>query len=341
MGKGSSGSSGTTTTVQNNTPWAGQQPYLKDVYEQAQTAYGATPKDPYAGELTAAPSQTQQSTNNLAFGTGQDLFSAGSGLGAFGLGQTINQFNRPQTQQVGQPGTPMTGMNTAFLRPDANPFLMPSLAMNIRDAAGYARDVALPQLNSQAWQQGAYGGTAHGTAMARTAKDVEDAAARETGNSLTNIWNQAYGTERGIEAGQQSQLAQQNAQWQQALLALAPQLFQQGLSTQGAGLQTMQAAGGQEQAWRQDLLNQALQRYQMQQAAPWTGLSEYSATVGGGIPGGGTTTAQAPSTSTFGNFLGGALGGGTLGYGAGSFFGQPLIGAGIGALAGGLGGIYG
>lgn len=341
MAKGSSGESKQSgQVVQSNTPWSGQQPYLTDIYSQAQTANNAVDKSPWSGELIAKPSGTQQQTNNQAYSIGQTNLGSGTGLANFGLAETYNQFAKPMQQQVGS-GGPLTGMNQTYMNPAANPQLMPALESNISLMANRAREELFPQIGSSAWKAGAYGGTAHGTALARSARDVTDAAANQTANALSNAWNQAYTTERGIEAGQQSQLSQQQAQRDNMLLQLAPQLAQQGYGIQGSGLQTSQAAGQTEQGWRQDLINEALGLRSDARSSPFAGLSDYAALIGGVIPGTSTQTQYSPTPSTFGNFLGGALGGGTLGYGLGSAAGManPWLGALAGGFAGGLGGI--
>ena len=341
MAKGSGGESKQSgQVVQSNTPWSGQQPYLQDIYKQAQGANNQVDRSPWTGELIAKPSGSQQQTNQLAYNTGQQNYGGGTNLANFGLAQTYEQFAKPLQQQVGS-GGPLTGMNQTFLNPAANPNLMPALESNINLMAQRAREELFPQIGSAAWKSGAYGGTAHGTALARSARDVTDAAANQTANALSNAWAQAYGTERGIEAGQQSQLSSQQAARDAMLLQLAPQLAQQGLGIQGAGLQTQQAAGQTEQGWRQDLINEALGLRQDARTSPFAGLSDYAALIGGVIPGTSTQTSYSPTPSTFGNFLGGALGGGTLGYGLGSAVGManPWLGALAGGFAGGLGGI--
>lgn len=342
MGKGSSGGSQSSgSTITTNIPWTGQQPYLKDIYQKAQAAQGQVPNTPWSGELIAKPSGQQQGTNQQAFGLGQTNTGQGTDLANFGLAQTYNQFGQQGQQQVGS-GGPLTGMRSEFLNPAANPNLMPALESNISLMANRAREELFPQIGSNAWKAGAYGGTAMGTALARSARDVTDAAANQTANALSQAYNQAYTTERGIEAGQQAQLSAQQAQRQAQLTALAPQLAQQGFGIQGGGLQTQQAAGQTEQGWRQDLINEALGLRDDARTSPYAGLSDYAALIGGVIPGGGTSQQYSPSPSTFGNFLGGALGGGTLGYGAASAMNiNPWMGALAGGIAGGLGGVFG
>ena len=52
-------SKGTNTVTQQADPWSGQQPYISDVFSQAQQQYNAGPMQFYPDRLTALPSQTQ------------------------------------------------------------------------------------------------------------------------------------------------------------------------------------------------------------------------------------------------------------------------------------------
>jgi len=52
------GSSGSQTTTQESTPWEGQQPYLKDLFKQAQDMFNAGPQEYYPGQ-TVAPFSPQ------------------------------------------------------------------------------------------------------------------------------------------------------------------------------------------------------------------------------------------------------------------------------------------
>jgi hypothetical protein len=328
--------------VNTSQPWKGQEPYLTDIFKQAQSAQNQVKGQPsYTGDFVAGPTGTQQDTNQLAFNTGQQAFNIGSGVAGQGQDVLNKVLGIQVPQGLGQAGTPMTGMNRDFLSPEANPNLMPALEKNISMMANRARDDLFPQIGTGAWNGGAYGGTAHGTALARSARDVTDAAAAQTSNALSNIWNQAYTTERGIQAGQESQLANQQQSWNQLLAQLGPQLLGTGLATQGGGLQTMQGAGAVQQGWNQDMIQNALSKENYTLQRPFQNLNTYAGLIGGAIPGGGTQTQYTASPSTFGNFLGGALGGATLGGSVGGMAGYPMVGAGVGAGLGGLAGLFG
>jgi hypothetical protein len=99
FGGGGSSGGGTQTTVQKSDPWAGQQPFLQQVYGLAQGAYGSTPMNYFPGQTYA----------NLAPETEQAL--------------------RMQAQRA-QQGSPLTGaaqgeltktLSGGYLDPTGNP----------------------------------------------------------------------------------------------------------------------------------------------------------------------------------------------------------------------------
>lgn len=98
------------------------------------------------------------------------------------------------------------------------------------------------------------------------------------------------------------------------------------------------AAGGQQQALNQNVINDQLSRYNFQQTQPYNLLDWYNGATGGSY--GGTSTLTSPFFSQQSGGLGGALGGAAAGGALGTMF-MPGIGTGIGALAGGLLGGFG
>jgi hypothetical protein len=82
FGGGGSSGGGTQTTVQKSDPWAGQQPYLQQVYGLAQGAYGSTPMNFFPGQTYAnlAP-ETEQALQMQAqrAQAGSPLTSAAQG----------------------------------------------------------------------------------------------------------------------------------------------------------------------------------------------------------------------------------------------------------------------
>jgi len=61
----SKGGGGGTNTVQKADPWAGQQPYLTDLFSQAQQLYQQGPQQFYPGRTYAEASPTVYQAENL------------------------------------------------------------------------------------------------------------------------------------------------------------------------------------------------------------------------------------------------------------------------------------
>lgn len=78
------------TSTQQTTPWAGQQPYLEDLFEQAQGLYQGGPQEYYPGQ-TVAPFAPQTMM-------GMDLMTQR----ALGGSQQQNQFGNYLSNQLGQ-----------------------------------------------------------------------------------------------------------------------------------------------------------------------------------------------------------------------------------------------
>ena len=100
----SKGGGGTTTQVQKADPWAGQQPYLTDLYRQAQTQFQAGPQQFYPGRTYAEASPTVYQAENLQRQAA--LAQAGLGLGSIvpGFQQALmspaQRFQDPMLQEA-------------------------------------------------------------------------------------------------------------------------------------------------------------------------------------------------------------------------------------------------
>lgn len=355
---GGSGSSGQTVqnTVQRADPWTGQQPHLSQVYSLAQGAVGQTPNYAFGGKLVADPNAIQLAANQQTQQAGQNMTGFGRGIRQYGdnlLASAVEQPYLPSSQEGANPNM-LSSLGGNRLDVRNNQYLMPALMGNIEQGASKIRDITLPALSTSAGAQGgmsAYGGTRHQQLESQVVNDFNRASA----DAIAQATLGAYNTEREIEAGQEGmRFGTSAARNQQAdslnmgrsnfLAQLAPQIMQQGIGaeTQGLGLQA--AAGSEQQGWTQDKLNEALQRYQMQVDAPWQGVKNYAAIVGGAIPGTttGTNISQIPRQSAISGLAGGAMGGAAMGGALGSIIpglGTGL-GAGMGAILGGLGGYF-
>ena len=103
MSKGGGGG-GSTTQTQKSEPWIGQQPYLTDLYKQAQTQFQAGPQQFYPGRTYAEASPTVYQAENLQRQAA--LAQAGLGLGSIvpGFQQALmspaQRFQDPMLQEA-------------------------------------------------------------------------------------------------------------------------------------------------------------------------------------------------------------------------------------------------
>jgi|SRR5215207_4389045 len=138
-----------------------------------------------------------------------------------------------------------------FLTPDSNPFLKAMGEAAIRPLNEQFTNTVLPGITDQAIAQGAYGGSGQDISQERAAKGLATAS----GDTLANLYGNAYAQERQL---------QQNA----------PALFSAANSLRTApGMMGLQIDEFARQG-KQLGLDNALQKYQARQQAPWYGLGE-------------------------------------------------------------------
>lgn len=155
-------------------PWAGQQPFLLDIYNQAQNTARNVPSSPYTGELTADPNQNvlnaQQDRLNIANA------SQGLGDGAIDLGQRV--------------------LAGDFLNTSSNPYIMDVMDASAGQVYRDLTDQILPRIGSAAQQAGAFGGARQGILEAEAVGN----AAREASEVTGQIALENYIRERANQA---------------------------------------------------------------------------------------------------------------------------------------------
>lgn len=215
-------------------------------------------------------------------------------------------------------GIGATGVNNLITRAgdvENDPFFQGAVNASIRPAVQQFMDVGGPlaQIRSGATAAGQYGstrqGVAEGIALSRLNQQTLDTTSR--------MGEEAYG--RGLEA-------------QARGLALLPSTQQAAL--QPAGILSM--VGEDIRGQEQDFLNEAINRWNFEQALPEAKLTQYRNIVQGGYGGESTSTSPAPKSNRLLTGLGGAATGAAAGAALGFAGGGP-IGAGIGLLIGLLG----
>jgi hypothetical protein len=304
------GSSGQTPVTQQTTqvrdPWVNAQPFLTQIMGSAAGLYNSnTGGVPYPGNTTA-PLQNQYTTpaygavNTLAGGELGGSTGVNAARGLMGDLVTNQGLNTGLQTAVGQFGN--IYQNALG---NENPYLQGVINQQMN------------KVNSAMSGSGRYGSGGHDAAIAAAIAPTlaQDYAQRQ------QLQMQATGA-MGDIYGQGLQRAGQAAQ-------LIPQLDE----ARYAGAGHLLDIGQQQRSYDQALLDQQLKLYNAQQMSPWEQLFRYQAAVGGAGGLGGTQITSSPG-ATQPSTLQRVLGGGLAGAGMGSMFGP--VGAGVGALGGGL-----
>jgi hypothetical protein len=182
----------------------------------------------------------------------------------------------------------MDTINGKYMDPASNPWLAGAVEAARRPLENQLMRQILPSIEDQSIAQGAFGGAGNGTARGLAVSDFTQQA--------LDMANRTYAENYARERAYQMQ---------------APALFAAGDQMSLLPAQLMDLAGSQQQGWDQAALDANLQRYNINQAAPWAGLGEWAQILNGGGFSSAGTTARAP-TSGMASFLQGAAGVGGL-----------------------------
>lgn len=285
---GGSGGGGTSTQVQKSDPWAGQQPYLQDIFAQAQGQYNSNMPQYYPNAtlapVTADTTAAQNAARTAATGSASDLAAKGAAAESYRLGQVLD--------------------------PNSNPFFQSAVAGAIRPMVTQFTNPGGPLSAIRGGAVGAdqYGGSRQGIA--------EGAAITGLGQSMqdivANMGSQAYG--QGLTA-------------QGTALAFLPQTQQAQMFPATA----LSAVGQDVQQQQQQIINDAVAKWNWEQGLPAAKLQQYANMVTGAT-GGGSTTSTGTQPTARSNPLMGALGGAALGFSVGGPWGAAAGGL-IGLLA--------
>lgn len=337
-GKGGSTPSGNTTTTTTSQPWSVQQPYLTDIFAQAQNLYQNFTPQYFPGQTYSPENNAQANALQSIVGTqpGADLTAATGanlsnnvlsggifnqdpsmfglgmiGAGATPAGQTLQNYASGMYSAAGNPYT--QGLTDSIMAST-----IPSIQKQFINGGGLSSPDA-----AYATSQGANAAVAPVLAnLFQQEQQNQLGAAAGLGQlqttALTNLGNQ-YGS----DVGKQMQG-----------LALLPGTISSLYSPAQATL----SAGGAQQTFDQAAINDAIQRFNYSQTLPYQQLNEYLGQVAGNYGGTGTTTSPYftnPVANALGMGLGGlqllgglgGLGGGKAAGSAGTAAG--LIGAGL------------
>jgi hypothetical protein len=165
MSKGGGGG-GSTTQTQKSEPWIGQQPYLTDLYKQAQQQFQAGPQQFYPGRTYAEASPTVYQAENLQRQAA--LAQAGLGLGSI-----------------------VPGFQEALMSPAQrfqDPMLQEALTASLRPIEETGSRL-LQQARRQATGKGQLGGTRQAILESEVIKDV----AQKQADVARQMYGDVYG----------------------------------------------------------------------------------------------------------------------------------------------------
>jgi len=280
-------------------------PYLGMGLQRAEQLFFGQQPQLFPGQMYVSPSQ--QTLDALA--AQENIARAGSPQ----LAAAQEAYGRA----LGQTGFTASG---GFL--GTNPFLQGAIASATRPVMQQFQEQTLPGIQSAFSAAGRYGSGAQTRAIGQ----AQEAASRAIGDISASMTAQDYARERAL---------QQQAIGQQATFGqLAPSFYAQ----QFLPSEQLAQIGASREAIAAKPLQEEISRFQYQQQLPYSQLQSYLSAVYGNPMAGSVVPQQTPAQS---NRLGTALGGAALGAGlgqaiGGSFggFSAPVIGAGLGGLAG-------
>lgn len=340
-GSGGGGSApANTTSTQKSEPWGPAQGYMIRGLEAAARTFYDKPAPTYYGGNTVAPfspeTNTAQQLAAIRALSGSPLQTGASQY----IGSTLAGEYLPG-QAYFDPtlgGTISQKFNDYYQDPTQQDWF--------KNAYQAASDQISPQIASRFAQSGRLNS---GLARAAEAKELGNAFAGLALNDR-NLQAQQFAQQQQLGAGEYSRtldrnqaLYNQERSFQQQAAAMAPQLAQQDYND----LAQLAQIGGSREGLAQNIINEQMNRYNYNAHAQEQQLMSYLQAIQGNNAGSTVTGAQnvagggGSRTNPIMSGIGGALGGYSLaGSLAGTAFAvNPLLGAGIGAGLGILGGL--
>lgn len=279
---------------------------------------------PYMEDILKKAQDAYGKTSQIAYSGPLSVDPNASQLGAVDMLKTL----APTLTGQGNATTSLANRTIAgdFLSPDSNPYLQGQIDAALDPVSRKYTESIMPSIASSAMANDAFGGSREDLLRLEAGRNF----ANEAGNITKDIVGQNYANER------QAQM-------------LAPQMLATGQQLNLMAPQVLGQAGQTEAGWANQDIQDAMTRYQLDQAAPWNGMDAYSSIVNGGNYGGTSTSNvinTAGGTSQLTNTILGALGGGGMGALGASALGLGTGGWGLipyalgGAALGGAGGWF-
>lgn len=331
--------SGSTTSTQSSQPWGPQQPYLESIFGQAQNLYNNSTPQYYPGQ-TVAPMTWQQSDSLYwlpSIANGDPLARvAAPTLSSLAQGESFNNPAFEPLKVLANINQANGATGSQILADYAYGNRLDSGNPHQQAVADSVLSEVLPRIQSQFIGGGMLGSPEAARASAAGATSAlapfafgqyqqEEQNQINSANSLANRFMQGAGLQAQSATNYGNLVAGAYGDKLKAA-ALAPSVQQ----TWYTPSDVIFNAGSALQTQNQNQINDAVARWNFEQALPYNQLNQYIGQVTGNY--GGTTTLNQPYFNNSGqNALSGAIGGASLG--------ASLLGpAGLGATTAGAGG---
>ena len=254
---GGGGGSQSTNTVEKADPWAGQQPFLKDVFQEAQDRYesgdpnffpGSTIEqfnpnelgyqqnvlDQFSSGRGQALQQGAEGAVNNLFGS-NDIFNATSGLAPYGQESLVAASNLTDSQVGDTTGASPLMQQMLSGSVQQNPFIEQANNAMAADAVSNFQQQVMPALRASqiAYQPGgsSRGDIASGIAAGNVGRSITDFANTNRMNAFNSAQQQQMQAAQLLEGGRGQR---------------ANEALQQGSTAFGLGLGGQQQFAGQQ-----------------------------------------------------------------------------------------------
>ena len=288
FGGGGGGQQDSTTTSE---PWSAAQPYIKDVYAQAQNLYNSGGPSYYPNATyTPFSPQTQMAMNlqenRALFGSPYDEAAGGFAMNAL---QGQSPFTQAGMQSLWGSQLGMAGLSDTiqgkFL--NSNPYLDNMFGAAARATNTQYNNQVMPGVNATFGSGGRTGSNAHQTAL--------DMANQNYNNSMSdmaaNIYGNNYANERTNQLNAANQYANLGQSLAQGYNALGNTQFGQQYTAANLGMDLGQqdyanidrlaAVGQQVEGQGQKVLDDYMNRFNFYQNAPEQNLQRYMGFLSG------------------------------------------------------------
>lgn len=345
------GGGGDTQTVQKSDPWAGQQPYLQELFKQASNYYLPN------SHIQSGQPQIGNVPQGPAVGGAPQAMSGGLWNTPLPAGQVTQGASRAIAPQLSGGPTTATGGPQYYPGQTIQP-LDPRTTQGL-DYATMLAQQRLPQLANQNQQAltGLYNAAdinnnpnlqaAITAATEPTIRQFTDAGGvlsqiRNNGVANGNLGGTRQGIAEGIAMDRLSQNTMNIGQ------QMAQQAYQTGLDAQARGLAlapnvsssimapatTLDAVGQENRGLQQQFIDDQIQRWNYNQQLPGNNLAAFQNLINGGFGGTSTSTANGGKSSPILTGLGGAAAGYSMATMMPALGMTGPVGAGIGLMAG-------